>query len=173
MRPHRIVSTLLDGDWNLNEVTLRRPPRSSRWVATFTGPEPSQQISRSTGLQDREAALALARRWEEEARRQRLQRLTKDPPAALGAARAPGLTQAEVAAVLGLSQRAVRTIEKRALRKLRRHPALRALWAQWESVAAPRQLDWAEVDALFALVATPLERRALIQALITIWMSGD
>src|SRR5438876_5545452 len=65
----RIVELLLDP--LLFEATVRRPPRSRRWVAVFTGPEPGKQVWRSTGLTGRSAALALARRWEEQARRQR------------------------------------------------------------------------------------------------------
>src|SRR5438477_2363721 len=65
----RIVECLLDPE--LFEATVRRTPRSRRWVAVFTGPEPGKQVWRTTGLTGRTAALALARRWEAQARRQR------------------------------------------------------------------------------------------------------
>src|SRR5437773_11073332 len=65
----RIVRYLLNPE--LFEATVRRPPRSRRWVAVFTGPEPGKQVWRSTGLTDRDAALTLAREWEAEARRER------------------------------------------------------------------------------------------------------
>src|SRR5947208_14085782 len=64
-----IVDYLLHAD--LAEAAVRRPPRSRRWVAVFTGPEPGKQVWRTTGLTGRTAALALARRWEAQARRQR------------------------------------------------------------------------------------------------------
>src|SRR5437867_1426312 len=64
-----IVKCLLDPE--LSEATVRRPPRSRRWVAVFTGPEPGKQVWRSTGLTNRDAALALARQWEADARRER------------------------------------------------------------------------------------------------------
>src|SRR5438552_14677522 len=65
----RIVELLLDP--LLFEATVRRPPRSRRWVAVFTGPEPGKQVWRTTGLTNRDAAMALARKWEAEARRDR------------------------------------------------------------------------------------------------------
>ena len=41
-----------------------------------------------------------------------------------------GLTQKEVALVIGMSERGVRAVERRALDKLRRHPALREIWGE-------------------------------------------
>jgi hypothetical protein len=83
----------------------------SVWVGVYAGPEPGQQIARSTGLRGREAALGLTRRWEATARRQR-QKAERDqpPPAQLG--RLPGLTQAEVALVLGLTPRVAVAVER-------------------------------------------------------------
>jgi len=33
----------------LAEATVRRPPRSSRWVAVFSGPEPGKQVCAARG----------------------------------------------------------------------------------------------------------------------------
>jgi AspT/YidE/YbjL antiporter-like protein len=100
-------------------------------MAVFAGPERGNQVWRSTGLTDRDAALAQARTWEAEARIQR-QALGKQPRRAAvrvrrSSAESGGfgpLTQREVAALMKLSERAVRNIEKRALGKLKNHPAL-------------------------------------------------
>src|SRR5439155_844453 len=74
------------------------------------------------------------------------------------------LTQKEVAAVLGLSVRAIREIERRAFEKLRR--ALRRYWREHgtgdvEENVAPGGLARLEIVALLGLTQTPLERRAL------------
>src|SRR6266566_3593200 len=102
MNAERIVEILLDP--GLIEATVRRPPRSRRWVAVFTGVEPGKQVWRSTALTDRTAALALARQWEAEARRQRAASgvLTRKPTIRVwrgsGEAAVGLLTQQEVAA---------------------------------------------------------------------------
>src|SRR5207247_1833486 len=173
----RIVEFLLDPE--LFEATVRRPPRSMIWVAVFTGAEPGKQVWRSTGLTDRDAALALARQWEAEARRQRAASgsLTRKPTIRVrlgsGEAAVGLLSQKEVAALLGLSVRAIREIERRAFEKLRRHPALRRFWREHETGdveegAASGDLDGREVAALFGLARTPLERRVLHRLLGTI-----
>ncbi|MHB8519952.1 MAG: DUF5956 family protein [Limisphaerales bacterium] len=59
MTPRRIVDLLLDQC--LCEATVCRPPRGTRWIASFTGAVPGHQVWRSTGLRDRDAALALAK----------------------------------------------------------------------------------------------------------------
>ena len=177
MKARMIVEHLFHPE--LAEATVRRPPRSIRWVAVFSGPEPGKQVWRSTGLTDRDAALALARRWEAQARRQRAASgaLTKKPTIRVrrgsGEAAAGLLNQEEVAALLGLSVRAVREIERRAFEKLRRHPALRRFWREHgtgevEEGAASGDLDGREVAAMFGLVRTPLERHALHKLLGTI-----
>ncbi|MHB8519953.1 MAG: sigma factor-like helix-turn-helix DNA-binding protein [Limisphaerales bacterium] len=80
------------------------------------------------------------------------------------------MNQHEVAAVLGMSVRAVREIERGAFEKLRRHPALQQFWREHvtgeveEAVASP-DLDGAEIAALFNLPRTPLEQRAVIKLL--------
>jgi len=166
----RIVRYLLNPE--LFEATVRRPPRSRRWVAVFTGVEPGKQVWRTTGLTDREAALALARQWETEARQKRIALgvLAKKPTIRVrrgsGEAAIGLLTQKEVAAVLGLSVRAIREIERRAFEKLRRHPALRRFWREHlvgkvDEDAAAHNLLKSEIVALFGLTRTPLERRAL------------
>jgi len=130
-------------------------------------------------LTDRDAALALARRWEAEARRERAasRALTKKPTIRVrrgsGEAAAGLLNQEEVAALLGLSVRAVREIERRAFEKLRRHPALRRFWREHETGdvdegTASGDLDGREVAALFGLVRTAPERHALHKLLGTI-----
>jgi len=63
MSAQRLASMLL-GERIQSEATVRLPPRGHRYIGIFTGPEPGQQIARTTGLTDRDAALALARRWE-------------------------------------------------------------------------------------------------------------
>jgi len=173
----RIVELLLDPE--LIEATVRRPPRSRIWVAVFTGKEPGKQVWRTTSLTDRDAALALARQWEAEARRERAASgpLTRKPTIRVrrgsGEAAVGLLSQKEVAALLGLSVRAIREIERRAFEKLRRHPALRRFWREhgtgdvMDSVESGA-LDRAEVTALFGLTKTPLERRALRRLLVAI-----
>jgi DNA-directed RNA polymerase sigma subunit (sigma70/sigma32) len=42
-----------------------------------------------------------------------------------------GLTQKEVAVIMKLSERSIRQIEKRAIRKLMQHPALRQIWRDY------------------------------------------
>src|SRR5881394_1508496 len=79
MNAQEIVEILLDGQTEkLAEASVHLPPRSSNYVATFTGPEPGQQIWKSTGLKNRRAALALARKWEQQARHER--RACAKPP---------------------------------------------------------------------------------------------
>ena len=83
----------------------------------------------------------------------------------------PGLTQREVALIMRISERAVRDIERRAIDKLRNHPAVRAIWRELvgESVTSTVDLELtdAEVAAVYDLAWTPDEQRAL-DKLITI-----
>lgn len=172
-----IVEYLLDHD--LAEATVRRPPRGNRWIAVYSGVEPGKQTWRSTGMTDRAAALALAREWEADARKRRAQsghfagkpttRVRRgSPEAAVGL-----LTQAEAAAVLGISIRAVREIERRAFEKLRRHPALRQFWREYAGGAEEQPVEEAseadltdkEVAAIMDLAWTPRERLALVKLL--------
>src|SRR5439155_5899329 len=162
------VAGLLDPD--LLEATVRLPPRGGKFVAVFRGPEPGKQVWRSTGLRDRKAALALAKRWEIAARRQRaasgggIRKPTIRVRRGSGEAAAGLLNQREVAAILGISVRAVREIERRAFEKLRRHPALHRFWREYatgnvEESAGCQDLRRFEINALFRLARTALERR--------------
>jgi hypothetical protein len=80
-----------------------------------------------------------------------------------GAAEPASLTQKEVAALLNMSERGVRNVEKRAIAKLRRHPALRSLWGQIKGETFESAFAWTaeEVAALFALADGPSEAHAL------------
>jgi hypothetical protein len=116
----------------------------------------------------------LAKEWETEAKRRRM---TQGAPPrkptirvrAGGAEQAVGLlSQAEVAAVLRISTRAVREAERRAFDKLRR--ALRGFWREYQTgevaeAALSTPSAWAlspsEVVAVYALAQTPFEQRAL------------
>lgn len=138
MDAKQIVDYLLDHSVKtisvLSEATVYLPPRSTRWVAVFTSVEPGKQVRKSTGLTDRHAALVLAKKWESDARQDRTRSKTplKKPSIRVGSKELPGLlTQKEVAAVLGMSERGVREVERRALSKLRDNPVLRDFWKQY------------------------------------------
>lgn len=81
-----------------------------------------------------------------------------------------GLTQLETARLLGLSERAVRAIEKRALQKLARHPELRQLWTEYggELEEGFARLTDEEVRALFGLARTPEELRLMFKVISAI-----
>jgi hypothetical protein len=68
---------------------------------------------------------------------------------------------------MGLSERAVREIEKRALRKLRQHPVVRALFRELIGEGATSTVDpeltEAEIAAVYGLVRTPEEQRVLVK----------
>ena len=78
-----------------------------------------------------------------------------------------GFTQQEVALILRISERAVRAIERRAVEKLRRNPALRALWREWsrgeieEGYRPQWRLSPSEIAALYGLAQTSAERRVI------------
>jgi hypothetical protein len=177
MKPCDIVKILIQADGRVSarslvEVSLHLPRRGTRWVASFRD-ETGRQVWRSTGLRSRRAALAMAQEWERDTKRKR---------AAQGAAPRkpimrvrPGsgerelglLTQREVGLIMKISTRTVREIERRAFDKIRRHPALRDFWREWttgdikETASVRRALSRAEIDAVYALARTPIERRAL------------
>ena len=173
-----IVSTLL-GEQPLAavpvlEASVHLPQRSRVWVAAFTGPN-GGQVWRSTGLTDHDEARRLARKWEAEARAQRLNlsgtrstpflRVRREEP---GSARSGPLTQKEVAQLLKMSERGVRAVERRAFEKLRQHPLLRQAWQQFlagELDEHEVNLTTEEVQALFNLARTPEERGLLQQVL--------
>jgi hypothetical protein len=136
-------------------------------------------VWQSTGLTDRAQALLVARKWEAEAREERA-RLGHTPWRPLWRVRRPAsdtptgpLTQKEVAMLLGISERAVRDIEHRALRKIRSHPLMREVWRQYlngELDEAQLLLTPAEIEALFNLVSSTEERR-LIQKVLRLTQS--
>ncbi len=83
--------------------------------------------------------------------------------------------------ILRISERAVRSIERRALAKLRRHPELRALWAELrarEPAGEPelaeelnRELTASETAALLGLARNSKERQALEKLLA--WLGSN
>ena len=78
------------------------------------------------------------------------------------------MTQKEVAVLLGISERAVRDIEHRALRKIRSLPLMREVWRQYlngELDEAQLILTSDEIQALFNLVSSTEERRLLQKVL--------
>ena len=180
MGPRRIVEILIAADGpvcvrSLVDASVHKSTRSTRWVAAFRD-ETGRQVWRATGLREREPALVLARRWEAEAKRRGAAQPAAPPKLTIrvrpsSAERQQGcLTQAEVAAILRISERAVREIERRAFEKLRRHPALRDFWREWQTgeiketalrVSKQWMLSRAEVAAVYALAGTTVERQAL------------
>jgi len=176
-----VIEALLDGklgiQTRMSEASVHLPPRGTVWIASFTGPTPGERVWRSTGLRNRTQALALARKFEFEARQQRMafgHRLKKPsvrvrPGRDLGAA--GPFTQKEVAQILNMSERGVREIERRAFAKLRRDPLLRRIWQQHlagELDENTRRLTAAEIAALFALTQSPSEVRVIQKVLRTI-----
>jgi hypothetical protein len=162
---------------SLLDASVHLPHRGSRFVATYRD-ERGKQVWRSTGLRDRRAAMLLAQEWQAEAKRRRMAQgaLPRKPTIRVragGAEQAVGLlSQAEVAAILRISTRAVREAERRAFDKLRR--ALRDFWREHETgevreAAASTPSAWtlsrAEVAAVYALARTPEERQALSRLL--------
>ena len=181
MNAESVVAILLESG-SLGESSVHLPARGTKWVAVYTGPEPGKQIWRSTGLTDRTAALRLAKQWEAEARMQRLKAPGRPKTlrhrvrsAREDTASVPGLTQREVALILGLSERAVRNIEKRALAKLRSHPEVKALLDEYAVRSAGikedqmyttwepgfRDWSWTETVALLGLARSAEEREVL------------
>ncbi|MGO9201354.1 MAG: sigma factor-like helix-turn-helix DNA-binding protein [Limisphaerales bacterium] len=180
MEPHEIVQVLIESDGPVDiealiEVSLHRPHRGTKWVAAFRD-ENGRPIWKTTGLRDREAALAVAQEWERAAKRKRAAQPAgpRNPTIRVrpgSAERELGLlTQKEVAAIMRISERSVREIERRAFAKLRRHPALKDFWREWVSgeIKEARMepstewaLDQAEIAAVYALARTPEERQAL------------
>ena len=169
----QIVEILLAGEPRLVEATVHLPKRGTVWVAAFTGPA-GRQMWRTTGLTDRNQALLVARKWEADAREERA-RLGRTPRTPVWRVRRPTsetptgpLTQKEVAMLLGISERAVREIEHRALRKIRSHPLMREVWRQYLTGELDEEqliLTAAEIEALFNLVSSTEERRLLQKVL--------
>jgi hypothetical protein len=180
MGPKEIVEILIETDGpvcarRLVEVSVHLPSRGTRWVAAFRD-ETGRQVWRTTGLREREPALALGKRWEGEAKRRRAAQPAVPPRLTIRVR--PGsaekelgcFSQQEVAAIMRISRRTVREIERRALAKLRSHPALQDFWREWQTgeiketrlpVAKQWVLSRSEVAAVNALAKTPAERQAL------------
>ena len=71
--------------------------------------------------------------------------------------------------LLNISERGVRAIERRALRKLRNHPLLRQVWREYlagELEENQEALTPDEIQALLNLTRTR-EERSLIQKIVT------
>src|SRR5664279_1030337 len=180
MGPRRIVEILIAGDGpicvrSLVDASVHKPTRSSRWVASYRD-ESGRQVWRTTGLRDRKTAMAVAREWEADAKRKRAAQGAV--PTRLTIRVRPGsaekglgcLSQKEVAAIMGMSERAVREVERRAFEKLRHHPALKNFWREWQTgeiketaLRAAKQwpLSRSEIAAVYALAQTRVERQAL------------
>jgi Sigma-70, region 4 len=82
------------------------------------------------------------------------------------------LTQKEVAVIMKVSEPAVRDIERRAIEKLRNHPALKQIWQELHgrdidegAVPTACQLSRAEEVAILALAQTPFERHVALKLL--------
>lgn len=180
MEPKEIVEILIQTDGpvsarHLIEVSVHLPRRGTKWVAAFRD-ETGRQVWRTTGLREREPALALAKEWESEAKRRRAAQPAAPPKTPIRVRPGSGeeaiglLTQKEVAMILRISERSVREIERRAFEKLQRHPALKDFWREWttgEVAEAVRRSpsEWtltrAEIAAVCALAGTTVERQAL------------
>jgi hypothetical protein len=176
----RIVRFLLDEstatDALVCEASVHRAKRSRICVASFTGPA-GGQVWRSTGLVNRAKALLLAKRWEAEARAQRVAagrtrakpplRAGRSVPAALGP-----LTQREIALLLNMTERAVRLVERRALQKLFEHPALRQIWRRYlagELDEHQGNLTAEEIRVLYNLARNAQEWLVLQKVTRLIW----
>lgn len=151
------------------EATVHRSKRSNIFVACFTGPN-GGQVWKSTGLADHEQALLLAHRWAAEAKAQRLKAGLTNRKSVLRVRHGNSkpdqglLTQQEVAKILNLSVRAVGSIERRAIEKLRNHPLLKGLWREYlagQLDEATLKLTATEVVALFDLAESPEESRLI------------
>ena len=186
MEPKELVEILIQADGpvsarSLIEASVHLPRRGSRWVAAFRD-ETGRQVSKTTRLRDRNKALTIALEWEAAAARKRAAQgaLPRKPTIRVRAGSAEqelGLrSQREVAAYLRISTRAVREIERRAFDKLRRHPALRDFWREWQTgeiketilrASELRALSGAEIAAVYALARTP-EERLVVRKLIAL-----
>ncbi|MHC1766163.1 MAG: sigma factor-like helix-turn-helix DNA-binding protein [Verrucomicrobiia bacterium] len=161
----------------LGEASVHLPPRGTLWIATFTD-ETGRQVWKSTGHRDRTAAQAVADEWAAEAKRKRT--VQGGPPRKPTIRVRPGsgehaqglLSQSEVAALLRISERTVREIERRAFEKLRNHPALRRFWREWQTgkvgeAIVPPTAEWdlstSEITALLSLARMQIERHALMK----------
>ena len=157
----------------VSEASVHRPNRGRIWIAVFTGPQ-GGQVWRSTGLADREQALLVARTWEAEARtlRARAGHANRTPVIRVRRSGQPlgdgPLSQREIGLLVGMSERAVRNVERRVIEKLRRDPVLREAWQEYLAGNLDEQhviLTRLEVEALLSLARTP-EERSLVQKVL-------
>lgn len=159
---------------NVYEASVHLPRRSRIWQATFTGPE-GGQFWKSTGMTNRDQALLVAKRWEAEARAEQARRgsvitrpivrVRRNEPSG----GVPPLTQREVALVLKISERAVRLIERCAVAKIKRSPALRKVWQKYLAGELEEGhtdgLTQEEAAALLNLARTPEEQLVIFKIL--------
>ncbi len=139
------------------EASVHLGTRSRTFTASFRD-ETGEQKWKSTGLCDRERAQRLALKWEAAARAKRLKIGHRPRKSGLGLGAA--FTQDEVASLLHLSTRAVRAIERRALRKLASHPLLREMWQEYcggELDESNLRLSAEEIAAVIGLARTSHE----------------
>jgi hypothetical protein len=186
----QIVEMLLESDLtkakSIVEASVHPPHRGKVWRASYRD-ETGRQRWRSTGTADRKAALALAKEWEEEARRKRGAE-PRPPQRALirvmggsGKADTELFTQREVAMLMKLSGRAIRNIERRAIAKLRANPILKALWREWNQGEIKEEFvptnGWsltpAEIACVYDLAQTPAEREVIRKVMALIGSSTD
>jgi hypothetical protein len=168
----KIVSGLVGEDnWvgrMLGEASVHRPHRGRIYVATYTGPA-GGPCWKSTGTDDPTAAIVIAREFEAAARAERAQAGGVGQPQRIRNRQSPGnpgagLTQREVAQLLGMTERGVRAVEKRALRKLWQNPLLRKLWREYlrgELIEHAARLSTAELQVLVGLARSHAERETL------------
>jgi len=175
----QLVNGLLErDDWieqMLGEVSVHRPRGGKIYVAAFTGPE-GGQVTKTTGTKDYPTAMVIGQEYEAAARAQRTQFRREGPNQRIRNRRSPGrtaggLTQREVAVMLKITERAVRAIERRALRKLAQHPQLREIWHNYLTGELSEQacrLSASEIRALLGLARSGAERETLLKVLAII-----
>jgi hypothetical protein len=124
--------------------------------------------------------LLVARKWEAEARAERLKRNQMVKKATIRVRHSePGtvtgpFTQEETALAMKISTRAVRRLERSAIEKLRRHPELRQLWQKYLAGELVEENELAlnreEVVALLGLARTQ-EERSLMRKILKVVQS--
>ncbi len=175
MKASELVSWLVGADdlvkQILGEASVHRPRRGTRYVASYTD-ENGRQRWKTTGLADYQAALALAKEWEVQAKAKRAQsgsrRFAQKTAGHLRGSTFGGLSQREVGVLLGVSERTVRQIEKRAIGKLMRHPELRQVWLQYSSGIVEEAfvaLTGPEIEALLGLARNQAETQTILKVL--------
>jgi hypothetical protein len=176
VKPWQVANALLGGvRWAqriIGEASVHRPRRGKIWVASYTGPFGGQEW-KTTGTEDHAAAVLIAKEFEAAARAQRAQSGSAGPEKRIRNRPLPGragtgLTQRQTALLLGIGERTVRAIERRALRKLAQHPQLRDVWRQYLAGELTEQvcrLSAPEIQALLGLTRSRAERETLRKVL--------